>query len=424
MKNEAREELLSAYLDNGLSGDELAFVEQLLQNDASAAAQLEKLRSLQGEVRAAMPTDARLGADFPDRVWAAVLAQADAENLPDTHPVRLAQARDAAGNSNGHRRRWVGGLVALAASLMMILAWNAGEPDVEPVDNSISGGLAANATPADTPSVDAATPVAVPPPAIPAPEMIASNAIAPAENDPPVKATSVEPAESNSPEERIAMAASPQPTAAVEEPKIASTPSPSMVADANKLEFAVLLEVELTQRGRDLNELEFALETAGISDVQPQPMSRETVGQLVRGKTIGTVNVEAPQAIQGDTQLLLLKGSAKRLDRFMLSLFNHQSVIKSVGFQMAIDPDLVAAIGKLSSADPSSIRHADTEALAQHLTFGAAGVEAKMFPRAAQSSFFPLTEESAKQLKWSPEAPSDVGPDFQTQLLVLVRCPQ
>ncbi|WP_417735676.1 anti-sigma factor family protein [Rosistilla oblonga] len=430
MNNEAREELLSAYLDNGLSADEQAHVEQLLQHDASVRQQLEALRKLQADVRASMPSDARLGTDFSDRVWTAVLAQADAEGLPDTHPIRLAQAREGRGNFKRHQRAWLGGLAALAASLTLIVAWNSSNPDIQPGSPHAAGGLAAVATPGTPDSSDPVEPSPIEtaaPTAQPAVEAIASNdaattpaAPAPAVTPPEAAETTAQPDKTTAPEERIAMApaATARPAAAPGE-----LVSPS-AQPTNKLEFAVLLEVELTQRGRDLNELEYALETAGISNVQPQPMSRDHVGQLVQGKMIGTVNLDAPQAVEGDTQLLLLQGSAKRLDRFMLSLFNHQSVIKSVGFQMVMEPNLLTTISELSSVDPSAIRHADDKALAHHLTFGSAGGQAQMFPRAAQSSFFALTEESAKQMKWTPETPSDEGPDFQTQMLVLVRCPR
>ncbi|QDS86191.1 hypothetical protein EC9_03510 [Rosistilla ulvae] len=427
MNNEAREELLSAYLDNGLSADEQAHVEQLLQNDASVRQQLEDLRQLQADVRVSMKSDARLGTDFSDRVWTAVLAQADAENLPETHPVRLAQARAEGGNSKRHQRVWLGGIAALAASLMLIVAWNSANPDVQPGKPQPAGGIAAVVTPAPSDAVEPSPIETTAPAAQPAVEAIASNdaattpaAPAPAVTPPEAAATTTQPDKTTAPEERIAMApaATDQPAAAPGE-----LVSPS-AQPTNKLEFAVLLEVELTQRGRDLNELEYALETAGISNVQPQPMSRDHVGQLVQGKMIGTVNLDAPQTVDGDTQLLLLQGSAKRLDRFMLSLFNHQSVIKSVGFQMVMEPSLLTTISELSSVAPSAIRHSDDKALAHHLTFGSAGGQAQMFPRAAQSSFFALTEESAKQMKWTPETPSDEGPDFQTQMLVLVRCPR
>ncbi|QDV66533.1 hypothetical protein Poly24_02200 [Rosistilla carotiformis] len=425
MNNDAREELLSAYLDQGLSADEQSYVEQLLQNDAAARQQLESLRALQADVRASLATDARLGTDFSDRVWTAVLAQADAENLPQTHPIRRAQAREQQGVWKRHQRAWLGGIAALAASLMLIVAWNANNPTVQPGGTHVAGGPTNAATPSDSlgnpPKPSRATDSA-PSPIV---EAIASNDDAATPSAPSVDpvtpaATTAPTAVHETPEERIAMAptASPTITQPAEAPGESTRPA---AAVPNKLEFAVLLEVELTERGRDLNELEYALETAGIQDVQPQSISRDLVGQLVQSKMIGTVNFDAPQTVDGDTQLLLLKGSAKRLDRFMLSLFNHQSVVKSVGFQMTMDPNLLTTISELSSVDPSVIQHADTQALAHHLTFGAG---ANRFPRAAQSTFFALTEESAKQMKWSPETPNDEGPDFQTQMLVLVRCPQ
>ncbi|MCA9194524.1 MAG: hypothetical protein KDB03_22290 [Planctomycetales bacterium] len=89
------DELLSALLDNELSGEELSYVKGILSSDAELQARLESMRALRGELRQLLRTPS-VGSGFLDhrfaeRVVAAAQKRAVQSGLAEDHHVRLAE---------------------------------------------------------------------------------------------------------------------------------------------------------------------------------------------------------------------------------------------------------------------------------------------------------------------------------------------
>jgi hypothetical protein len=132
------DELLSAYLDGQLAGEELALVEAELAASSHARQLLDELRSISREVRE-LPRHTA-GPEFAERVVQAALAAKAAELNGQGQVERPAAARD---GSRDKTRRGVrlplvlAGAAALAAALaMMVWPW-------------LGGGLGPGPIPAD-----------------------------------------------------------------------------------------------------------------------------------------------------------------------------------------------------------------------------------------------------------------------------------
>jgi hypothetical protein len=120
------DELLSAYLDGQLIGEELAAVEAELADNAQARALLEELRSLSREIRE-LPRQTA-GPEFADRVVRAALGAKAVENNGQGQVERPAAAasKDAFSPSKARRGRRLSvvlaGAAAVAAAVAM-MAW-------------------------------------------------------------------------------------------------------------------------------------------------------------------------------------------------------------------------------------------------------------------------------------------------------------
>ena len=92
MTDEHLDELISGYLDGELSQPESQELEEILQRDSEAARRLRLMR----EARKALTesTTYRLPDSFAARVIAAAKREAEEQQLPPSHPIRLAQQRD------------------------------------------------------------------------------------------------------------------------------------------------------------------------------------------------------------------------------------------------------------------------------------------------------------------------------------------
>ncbi|MEM9353178.1 MAG: hypothetical protein AAGA92_09200 [Planctomycetota bacterium] len=112
-------ELLSAYFDGRLAGEELAQAEQLLAGDASARRELASLRELSAEIKA-MPRKAPTG-----DVTAAVLSR-----LQETKPRPASSDTVTQNVPRGWRSRvWAAAAIAAALLLMLLPSGDQGEPN-------------------------------------------------------------------------------------------------------------------------------------------------------------------------------------------------------------------------------------------------------------------------------------------------------
>lgn len=127
------DELLSAYLDGELAGDELAAVERRLVDDPAARATLDAMRGLSSTLKSLPKATADSG--FADAVQSHIEVEAatagDRAAIIDRHPCE--QAGDPWTPWSGSPRRWVyAGMAVAAALLVMVLSPES--PDNAPSD--------------------------------------------------------------------------------------------------------------------------------------------------------------------------------------------------------------------------------------------------------------------------------------------------
>lgn len=414
---ELLDQLLSGYLDDALSPDERARVEQLLQSDDEIVKELDQLRELQSSLKAISAADSAIKLDegFADRVLGAAVARAHAEGLSDDHPlVRLAEqpstsrtGLNRSGKAKGHYSssslRVASLMVGLAASI--VIAVIAFRPDSgttaqnRPELNSLAGQE-------NTPLADPiASPVETPfedPIVDPAPEMIVSN---PAENglqpesaDPvtpdPVVATdprmeSLEPA---APVESIA-----------EAPKSLGSPVESKV-DIAELGIGpiLIIDVRLTEAGRNSDPIGDALAYAKI-----EPASEKKITDEIAGFAQST----SAESVE-DASILYLQVPGKKADLFYLRLMADQVGVASVGLRFAMDAPITKMVNAIKP-DPTMVRHDD--AALQLFTDG--GVVDEFTSHLSGLDF--RLQDRTKPVDEMPKV--STGPDISAQILVLVR---
>ncbi|MFO1066087.1 MAG: hypothetical protein U0892_19680 [Pirellulales bacterium] len=122
-QNQFDRELLSAYLDDMLVGDELSAVESLLKSDESARQYLAALRA-QSSSLSALPIS-RLPSGFANRVLAAARTEAAAQGLPSDHfviqRVAAAQTEIASNKWLIRNRRHLEWMTSLAAGVIICI---------------------------------------------------------------------------------------------------------------------------------------------------------------------------------------------------------------------------------------------------------------------------------------------------------------
>lgn len=450
LPRQLHEQLLSAYLDDALSGDERVHVEQMLARDAAVRAELQQMQRLQAETRRALAIpppgagERKLDDQFADRVMQAAFAEARQADLPEGHPLRraadrVAASRDASPSRSGGwasawGRRQGAALVALAA--VLLLAVTLGRPGVDnPVDDPVvaeanggdtnggdaaqpadpqpagqypepSAGLAvtedsvddgsATATAADQgPAVDSVNSDAAPMivandrpdrPTEPSPDGIASAAVNPSPAEP---VTPAQPA--MDPERRVAAAGAP---AALQLP----------------INMVLVLQVEQTELGRADEAVLQALRDAGIRTGIDRAIGQQVVGYLREAKMVASSG-EEDEGLR--SSILFVEAPGKQLDRFMVSLFQRPEQIARVGLDLGTDPPLVAAASQLSQVEPSQVQHAPDTATAWRLVSGEDRVDFTL--PAAGRAFTPVKADMAAGLSAAQ------GPDILGRLLMVIR---
>lgn len=123
-QNQFDRELLSAYLDDMLAGNELSAVESLLKSDESARQYLSALRA-QSSSLSAMPMS-RLPSGFANRVLAAARTEAASQGLPPDHfvvqSIGTTKSEIASDKWLIRNRRHFEWLTSLAAGVMICVA--------------------------------------------------------------------------------------------------------------------------------------------------------------------------------------------------------------------------------------------------------------------------------------------------------------
>ncbi|EMI52559.1 anti-sigma factor family protein [Rhodopirellula sallentina] len=166
------DQLLSDHLDGRLDENDARMLDAKLRDDAALRSQYDAMLADRERMKAlfasSVQSQPRLSADFASRVLAegrrrSLAVSRDNENLAGDENV--AGDENAAGNENAspvgpvhrastqpawHRSRWIAGVAASAAAVLMLVSWNmSGRTDVGNVST-----IAQNTDPANALSVD------------------------------------------------------------------------------------------------------------------------------------------------------------------------------------------------------------------------------------------------------------------------------
>lgn len=317
--SEFEEELLSGYLDGQLSSAELHALRDLLARNSDARARLKVLGDLVSGIRE-LPT-ATLGADFSSRVIARARQEAVEARLPSSHHVLLdanSPIRSKAGRarpSGSIRRwhaelRWVGGITALAASLLVIAFLTRHTKVVRPLplissaDSSKSSSNTATAEFATKESVSEKSPL--------------SAAI-----EDSLQVASVEPATKSELPVR--------------------PPAPLTMVDMNQaahqMTLLMVVDVMLSKTAWQEGAFDKVLEMAGIAIREPivaDSQLQKTVADslvIVKNPPAGTDSEK-----DGRVAILLVHSDAKSLDKAMVDLYSRPLDFPELSFNIAYAP--------------------------------------------------------------------------------------
>lgn len=329
------DQLLTGYLDEVLSADELARVETLLKTEPSIAEELAKLQEIRSALKAVAiaDSDIRLDAGFAERVIDEAVLRARSQGVSDEHPLLRkhtqagVESPTALASSTWRIATVMVGLAASIAIAVFLI-----RPDEER-DAGNSNPRIAQLKP--DPSVVA---IAEPSEQQPNPD-----------TGPMVKSPSIE-----NPLEDVAQSSSVDGTAVAAIPNTNAKPNelPTEPVGTEPDQPAVTLgailvvNVELTDAGREQDVVNAAMERAGLKASSQKKISEEVVGVL------GNSSLKDPEG----AAVVYLQAPAKDLDRLCLGLIADRVGVKSVGMSLAMNAPVMRAINAVRQ-DPTAVRH-------------------------------------------------------------------
>jgi hypothetical protein len=408
LPNELREQMLSGYLDDALSADERARVDQWLASDPDLAGELDQLR----ELRAALQAIGRAGSHlklesgFADRVVDAAVARAQAEGLSEDHPLlRLAEQPTPSRRGRSLDWRWPASLAALAASIALAIFLFGGGNDTRPLANQSptpESEIIAESTigeSANGESSEAAMLAESATDATVAPADVSENQLESTPMNPAVTPDQIATNEPQSTPPSI------QEIDASE--SIAATESPKPMETGNSLEEQLLLggapvmvlSVRLTEAGKQSDAIGDALTNSQISANRQQRVTNEIAGFVAPDDS----DLEGV----ADAKVLYLQAPLKSLDRFYLSLMADEEGIAKVGMTIAFNAP-IRRVADALKVDPTTVQHDGRVLELVSSTPTVAEV-------ASQLDDLPFDFNRTKVLKIQ-----DDGPDEMGQVLVLV----
>jgi hypothetical protein len=348
------DQLLTGYLDEVLSADELARVETLLKTEPAIAEELAKLQELRSALKAVAVADSdiRLDTGFAQRVIDEAVLRARSEGVSGEHPLLRTDNQsvvNSAAVSNSSTWRIAAVMVGLAASIAFAVFLMRSEEERETGDSS--------------PRIAQAKPNA-PVPAIPENIKLQpdpASAIAAIQSGNPgvgrmTEATGVEkPIEDGVQSQKIdgnSIAAMPDsgtkpnelsPDVVGAEPAITE---PAITEPAVTLGAILVVNVELTDEGREQDVFNATMKRAGLKASSQKKISEKTVG------VIENSSLQKPQG----AAVVYLQAPAKDLDRLYLGLIADRVGVKSVGMSLAMNAPVMRAINAVRQ-DPTAVRH-------------------------------------------------------------------
>ena len=362
------DQLLSGYLDEVLSADELARVETLLETEPSIAEELAKLQELRSALKAVALADSDIQLDpgFAERVIDEAVLRARSEGVAGEHPLLRIDTQpvvNAPAVSNPSTWRIAAVMVGLAASIALAVFLMRSQEERETGD---SNPPIAQLSPGKPVPVNPGKPV----PGIsegiklqPDP----SSAIVSSQTGNPGVGRMTEAPEVEKPKEDRVQ--SPK----VNEDSIVAMPgsvdrtngrSAEVVGAESAVTLGAILvvNVELTNEGREQDVFTAAMRRAGLQASSQKKISEEVVG---------VIENPSLQKSQG-AAVVYLQAPAKDLDRLYLGLIADRVGVKSVGMSLAMNAPVMRAVNAVRQ-DPTAVRHessslrllSDDESIAQ-----------------------------------------------------------
>lgn len=213
----------------------------------------------------------------------------------------------------------------------------------------------------------------------------------------------------------------PQPTAGAlgsEPADISAAESPRAAAGQAALRAVLVYEVQLTPLGREREVINRALREAQIRAADQRAVDEALVGYLRSGGMVGESQGES--AVEnGGVSIMFLEGSGRRLEKLMLTLLAAQEEVQSVGFSLAMDPPVMAAVDSLRQVEPTDIRSEAVEAIAQPLSLeGTAGGASFT---AGNRSYSPLQRDSLEMISAMGSMSGSDQPDITASTFLIIR---
>lgn len=339
------DQLLTGYLDEVLSADELARVETLLKTEPSIAAELVKLQEMRSALKAVAlaDSDIRLDAGFAERVIDEAVLRARSEGVSDEHPLLRIDKQPVVHAPNvtaSPTWRIAAVMVGLAASIALAVFLMRSEQKLEPGDASPQIAEVKPVTPQrgtadDSESqLDPASVIA----AVPSTNPGAGSKV----DLPGVNPTKDESQRSQLDENSVAG----MPNLGTESNANGRSTEPVGVEPAATLGAILVINVELTAEGRERDVFNAAMKRAGLKASSQKKISDEIVG------ITENPSLQKPEG----AAVVYLQAPAKDLDRLYLGLIADRVGVKSVGMSLAMDAPVMRAINAVRQ-DPTTVRH-------------------------------------------------------------------
>ncbi len=339
------DQLLTGYLDEVLSADELARVETLLKTEPSIAAELVKLQEMRSALKAVAlaDSDIRLDAGFAERVIDEAVLRARSEGVSDEHPLLRIDKQPVVHAPNvtaSSTWRIAAVMVGLAASIALAVFLMRSEQKLEPGDANPQIAEVKPVTPQrgtadDSESqLDPASVIA----AVPSTNPGAGSKV----DLPGVNPTKDEIQRSQLDENSVAG----MPNLGTESNANGRSTEPVGVEPAATLGAILVINVELTAEGRERDVFNAAMKRAGLKASSQKKISDEIVG------ITENPSLQKPEG----AAVVYLQAPAKDLDRLYLGLIADRVGVKSVGMSLAMDAPVMRAINAVRQ-DPTAVRH-------------------------------------------------------------------
>lgn len=422
LPRELLDELLSRYIDGDLSNDERHRVEKLLADDDLARASYEQIKQQSAALQRLLASTPKLGDGFASRVVTAAIDEAIRESLPGEHPVRLAGERGGAGEGLSRRfsRQRLVAVLALAATVVFVVVslrgWRTDNEVGQPMGTEVATNIAPDKPATSDEPVTSDEPQLaqrmLADPNIPAatPEGIASDAAAP-EN---TAAENVTPSNSSMLADNGVGAGA---EAAVTDPLVGLDPNN---LENLSLQAVFVFEIEVTTAGREQNVVGRLFRESGIVEAERKEVDEALVGYLQAGQLI-SADEDSTQS-NNEVSVVFLEGSGLKLERLMMDFVEAEGEIARVGFNIAFDAPVAAAVSTLGDeVDVTKIRQPESAAeptglVAQRLVRD----EANGSFVSGSLPFQPLKQESVEMLRQLQPTTGNT-PDITTQVLLLIR---